>query len=330
MTPKQNLLKALQHKQPRWVPCPMVDGSLKVIPHGLAEYVPEGGKDDWGVEWKTGEEKSGAGLPRTHPIENPEDVEKFPLPDVEKPDLMKPAIREMKNIDRSQTLVFGDNGWGIFERAWILVGMDKLLIWMYKEPDAVKNLMRRIAIIKERISERFINEVGVDGVRYGDDWGGDKALLMGPNLWRKFIKPYQKSLYRICKDKGTFVHQHSDGHIEEIISDLVEIGLDILNPLQPECNNLQMIKSEFGANLTFHGAIGSRNMDKGTPDQIAQEVSLRVKQLSSSGGYIIAPAHAMSYPKTNLEAFRKAAIKYGKVPRQWIVEHRVVKGDIEV
>jgi len=319
MNPKENLLAAIEGRRPEWVPCPLVDGSMLTVNHSLAEYPSGGsGEDSWGVEWVAGEEKAGAGLPRTHPIDKPEMVEDFPLPDADDPDLMEPALEKMEELDRSRSLIFGENGWGIFERAWILVGMERLFNWTYRHPQAVKRLMERIAAVKATISRRFVEEVGVDGVRYGDDWGGDEALLMSPKTWREFIKPGQRELYRVAKEGDAFIHQHSDGKIEEIIPDLIELGLDILNPLQPGPNDVEKVKARFGRALTFHGAVSSRLLDRGSPEQVKEEVKLRIEQLGEGGGYILAPAHGLSYPKENLRAFREAAIQFGRIPSKWV------------
>lgn len=330
MNPKANLVKALAHDEPEWVPTPMVDGSMTVVTHDLEEYPSGGGIDDWGVKWKQGEEESGAGVPVTHPIQKPEEIESYPFPDPEKPGLMEPALEAIPNIDRDRTIVFGDNGWGLFERAWILVGMDRFLMWMYREPEAVKQLLDKITEVKLRITERLIDEVGVDGVRYGDDWGGESQLMMGPDLWRKFIKPRQKLLYSSCNEEDRLVMQHADGHIEEIIPDLIKIGLDLLNPLQPECNNVQAVGRKYGGQLSFHGAVGSRILDKGTPSEVRNEVKNRIDQLSTGGGYVLAPAHAYSYSEENIEAFRKAAIEFGGIPDKWAQERGSARGDIEL
>ena len=330
MNPKQNLLKTLSRGRAEWVPTPAIDGSMTVVSHGLREYPRGGGVDDWGVKWKQGEMGSGAGLPITHPISSPEDVEEYQFPDPNDPELMDPTKEAITKVDRETTLVFGDNGWGLFERAWILVGMDKFLTWMYQEPEAVVNLLNRIAEVKIIMSKRLIDEVGVDGIRYGDDWGGESQLMMGPDLWRKFILPRQRKLYETCKIRNVFIMQHADGHVEEIIPDLIDIGLDLLNPLQPECNDVEKVKREFGSRLSFHGAVGSRILARGTPTQVKNEVKLRIHQLSPGGGYVLAPAHAYSYPEENMRAFRKAAKKFGEIPDEWVQETISGKGDIEV
>ena len=330
MNPRENVLASIRHEEGQWVPCPSVDGSMRVVFHDLTEY-PEGpGTDDWGVRWAVGEEETGAGLPEEYPISDPSDIESYPLPDPDRANLMEPAKRALEDIDRDCALVFGDNGWGIFERSWLLVGMERLFLWMHEAPEAVRTLMRRITDVKVRISERFIDEVGVDGIRYGDDWAGESGLMMGPALWRKFIKPQQERLYRVCRDRDRLIFQHSDGHVEQIVHDLVEMGLDVLNPLQPACNDVEAVKRRHGGELAFHGVISSRVLHMGTPDDVRREVRGRVDQLSPGGGYIVAPAHGLAYPEANLHAFRQAAVEYCRVPDEWQVESERARGDVEV
>ena len=124
--------------------------------------------------------------------------------------------------------------------------------------------------------------------------------------------------------------QHADGHVEEIIPDLIEMGLDLLNPLQPECNDVETVKRQYGDRLSFHGAVGSRILDNGTPADVRKEVETRVNQLSEGGGYVLAPAHAYSYSQENVDAFRDAAVEYGEIPENWIRDGDVVRGDIEL
>ncbi|MCF7875840.1 hypothetical protein K9M06_02175 [Candidatus Bipolaricaulota bacterium] len=318
MNPRENLIQALNRREPEWLPAPFVDRSMSVVTHEIREYPPGGGVDDWGVEWKQGEEEIGAGVPVKHPIKKPSDIDSCPFPNPNEEGLMDSALDQIERIDRSTSMVFGDNGWGLFERAWILVGMDRLLIWMYKEPEAVEKLLTRIARVKIKITERLIEEVDVDGIGYGDDWGGETALIMGPKLWRKFLKPQQQKLYDVCIENDVPIMQHSDGHIEEIIPDLIEMGLTMLDPLQPEANDVEKIKEKFGDKLAFHGAVGSRILHHGNPDEVRTEVKTRINQLSKGGGYVIAPAHSHSYPEENLRAFRDSAIEHGSIPEKWI------------
>jgi len=332
MDPKENLYAAIFHKTPEWVPCPMVDGSWRVVLHGLNERPEkEAGYDEWGVHWDIREESEGGSFPDKHPLTDPEQVKDLQVPDPDKDGFLDPAKKGIESIDRDTALVFADNGWGLFERSWLLAGMDNLMVWMIQEPEAVEMLMDKILKIKLRITERFIKEIEVDGIMYGDDWGGETSIMMGPELWRRFIKPRQKKLYDICRENDVIVRQHSDGHTEEIFEDLVEIGLNVLNPLQPQCNDVEKAREKVGSKLAFHGAVSSRLLDMGKPEEIRDNVRLRIEQLAADdGGYIVAPAHAFNYPEENIMAFREAAVECGRIPEQWCREYGVDKTDVEV
>ncbi len=302
VSPKENMLLALDHEEPYWLPCPMFDGSVIVVRHGLKEHCIEG-KDDWGVMWKLRDPRSGS-FPVFHPIRSPDMIDKYQFPSLKGIGLLKEDERLLSRINRDEVLVAGDNGWGLFERAWLLVGMERLFIWSYKYPDAVKELIERIAEVKIRLSEILIEEANVDIILYGDDWGMETRLLFSPKWWREFIKPWQTKLYRVVKSYGVFIYQHSDGKVEDLIPDLVELGVDILN-IQVECNSWPSIKKRYGDRLTLWGGVSARTLDIGKPEDVMREVSL-VAEMGRKGGIILAPGHSLEYPPENIDAMRRA------------------------
>ncbi|RLF05008.1 MAG: hypothetical protein DRK00_05475 [Thermoprotei archaeon] len=305
-SPKENLLMALWHEEPYWLPCPTFDGSLIVVSHGLVEHRLRG-RDAWGVEWALRDERSGS-FPVTHPLKDPEMIDEYPFPSPEEADLT-PAIEVVKEVNREEVLVAGDNGWGLFERAWLLVGMERLFVWSYRYPDAVKRLIERIAEVKVRLTERLAEEAEIDMVLYGDDWGMNDRLLFPPEWWREFIMPWQAKLYRAAKQYGVLVYQHSDGRVEDLIPYLVEMGVDALN-IQPECNDWRSIKERYGAKVTLWGGVSARTLDLGSPIDVEREVAW-VAELGRDGGVVLAPGHSMMYPPENIEAMRRAWIRYG-------------------
>lgn len=160
---------------------------------------------------------------------------------------------------------------------------------------------------------------GADIFGIGDDLGSQRGLLISPDLWRRLFKPRLKRIIDAVKNNSrtTAFFLHSDGLITEIIPDLIEIGVDILNPIQPEVMDPARIKQEFGKELIFYGAISvQHNLPFGTPDDVAQEVKLRMQTIGDGGGYIMTPSHLLNadIPWENIEAFFKAAQTYGKSP----------------
>jgi uroporphyrinogen decarboxylase len=132
----------------------------------------------------------------------------------------------------------------------------------------------------------------VDGVRFGDDWGQQRGLIMGPALWRKYIKPRVARLYRMARDAGKKVFIHCCGKVDEIFPDLIEIGVDVFNPFQPEVMDVEQLKGAYGRDLTFFGGISTqRTLPSGTVAEVRKEVNRLIRRIGKDGGYIAAPAH---------------------------------------
>jgi uroporphyrinogen decarboxylase len=117
-------------------------------------------------------------------------------------------------------------------------------------------------------------------------------MIMGPRHWRRFIKPCLARMYGRIKSKGKFVSIHSCGDVEEVFADLIEIGLDMFNPFQPEVMDVEKVKRKYGKDLTFFGGISTqKTLPYGTPEDVRAEVRRRIGTIGKGGGYIAAPAH---------------------------------------
>ena len=135
---------------------------------------------------------------------------------------------------------------------------------------------------------------GVDGVRVGEDWGLQQGLIMGPRLWKKFLKPRLKMLYAAIRRKGLRVMIHSCGDIAEIMPYLIELGVEVVHPVQPEAMDVSFLQREYGRDLVFYGALGSQStLVYGNPKDIVAEARGRLT-LFKDGGYILGPAGAIS------------------------------------
>jgi len=132
----------------------------------------------------------------------------------------------------------------------------------------------------------------VDAIRFGDDWGQQRGLIMGPALWRKYIKPRVARLYGMVRAAGKRVFIHCCGKVDEIFPDLIECGVDVFNPFQPEVMDVEAIKKRFGAEITFFGGISTqRTLPYRTVPEVREEVRRLLERIGRDGGYIAAPAH---------------------------------------
>ncbi len=134
----------------------------------------------------------------------------------------------------------------------------------------------------------------IDAIFFGDDWGQQTGLIMGPDLWRKFIKPRFVRMCQAVKVKGKYVFLHSCGKVQEIFPDLIECGVDMFNPFQPEVMDVFQIKKQYGKDLSFFGGISLQNtLPFGTVSQTRDEVKRLLDIVGEDGGYVAGPAHSI-------------------------------------
>jgi uroporphyrinogen decarboxylase len=183
-------------------------------------------------------------------------------------------------------------GFSLFERAWTLRGMENLMMDFVENPEFVHELMDKItnyniAQIKKALT------FDIDCVHFGDDWGQQHGLIMGPKLWKEFIFPNLKKMYSVVKDAGKHVSIHSCGDVDELFDDLLSIGLDCFNPFQPEVMDVFALLEKYSSKLAFHGGLSTqKTLPYGTADEVRNETRSLVKA-GRKGGYIFSPAHAV-------------------------------------
>ena len=167
-------------------------------------------------------------------------------------------------------------------------------------------MIRRRAIADYNIAHvRKALEYDVDAVYFGDDWGQQRGLQMGPQTWREFILPVLRRMYAVVRDAGKFVMIHSCGDVDELFDDLIEAGLNCFNPFQPEVMDVKSLMKQYHGRLAFHGGMSTqKTLPYGTVDDVRRETE-ELLELGRDGGYIFAPAHAVEgdVPLENMLAF---------------------------
>jgi uroporphyrinogen decarboxylase len=275
------------------------------------EALSSGELDEWGVWWKKG---SYFHFARIHsPLKNSEGlgaIREFPLPDLDQGyrfEGLKGKVARLHSEGFAVAAVAGS----IFEQSWYLRGMDTLMVDMIKSPD-IANYLFDAASYYQKKSAREFAKTGVDIIMAGDDVATQRGLMISTDTWRTYFKPRLASMVSAVKDidPRIQVFYHSCGNIEELIPELIETGIDILNPLQPDCMDPLKIKMKYGDRLSFWGSVSVQStMSLGTAEDVRAEVAERVKTLGIGGGFILSPAHVLAAetPWENIKAFFEAS-----------------------
>lgn len=201
---------------------------------------------------------------------------------------------------REETLrIIGDNpdsftaagfNLGLLERAWALRGFENVLMDSVAEPVFFRQLIDRIAAQQMEILEELV-ALPVDGIMFSDDWGGQGGTLLGPERWRAYIKEPMRRMYGFAHGHGKVALHHTCGNVAAIIPDAIEIGLDVLESVQPEAMNPYALKQSFGEHITFWGGLGVQStLPFGTPDEVRAETQRLCREMGRGGGYILSTA----------------------------------------
>ena len=250
---------------------------------------PSSKRDMFGVVWET-EQEGDFGVVTDYTLKEAEFGDyTFPEPDEAVIRAKCEALRAVKDEQFTMYII----GFSLFERAWSLRGMENVLVDFITDPAFVNELFERINEYNLKVID-IVAEYPIDCIFFGDDWGQQRGLIMGPDHWRRHIKPHLRQLYQRVKDHGMHVAQHSCGDIQELFPDLIEMGAEIYNTFQPEVYEIEKIKAEYGQDLTFYGGISTqRLLPMSDPDTVRRETRRLMGILGRNGGYIVAPTHAI-------------------------------------
>lgn len=204
----------------------------------------------------------------------------------------------------------------IFEISWCLRGMEEFLMDLLNDPAMACAIMDRVLDLRKGCAARYA-AAGADLLELGDDVSTQLAMMVSPTLWRQFIKPRLAAVIAAAKNAkpDILIFYHGDGNLQAIIPELIELGVDILNPVQPECMDPVAIKRQYGDRLALWGAIGTQTtMPFGSPSDVRATVRRMLETVGAGGGLVLAPTHLLEpdVPWANIEAFVEACREYGR------------------
>ncbi len=290
----------------------------------FSPYYPNGVPRLWNpAGWEVGEWGVGAtpgSLLHFVHIEHPmlglskvSELEEYPFPDLTRPERhqhLEACVRELHERDR---FAIGFLEWTIFEIAWHMRGMKNLFVDMLRNQPFAECLLEKITQIR-CFQARRLAEAGVDLLKIGDDVGTQLSLLMSRKMYRQWFQPRHARVIAAARAvrRDLPVCYHSDGNCWEVIPDLIEAGVTVLNPVQPECLDLAAVKREFGKDLVFMGGVGTQTT---RPFETAAEVYETVRRtIDTLGptGFFPCPTHVLEpeVPWENIAAYLRAVEEY--------------------
>jgi len=283
-------------------------------------------KDQWGIGWRMPRDGGLYFDLETHPFANfttPDEVINYKVPDPADPSRLEGVEEEARRLAETTgaALCLAGVTGGFLELAYWLRGYENFFVDLACDPKMANAILDKTVQIKIRYWEAALSKFGhlVDVVVEADDFASQFGMIISPETYRKYIKPRQKELFStIKKYSNAYICFHSCGAVYEIIPDLIEAGIDALNPVQVSAKNMdtRRLKKEFGDVLTFWGGgvDTQRVLNLGTPQQVKDEVKRRIDDLAPGGGFIFTPVHNVQpdVPPENYMAMWEAWEEYGK------------------
>jgi len=298
-----------------------------IFEYGMDHYT-----DEWGVQFCRVEQPSGLYYGFSNQVlgdATADELKDFPWPDPYNPELTAGLEEKARDLyENTDFALVGKFSNSIFEQAFYMRGFEQLLMDLSCEPDFVEALLSKLVEIALARLEVGLEACGkyLQCIRFaGDDMGQQDGPLMSPAMFRSLIKPHFARYYQTARqmidkyDPEIKIIAHTDGDVYPIIPDYIEMGLDVLNPVQPYVAEMEhdKLKTEFGDQLAFHAGIDIQKvMPFGSPEEVKAEAIKAMQTLGPGGGYILAPTHYLQgdVPPENVIALRDAVLEHGGYP----------------
>jgi uroporphyrinogen decarboxylase len=261
-----------------------------------------------------------------HPLEKAtsiQEIESYPWPEPHEYLSIEGLHDRARHMHHNtEYAVVGYTGGSLFEQAWYLRGFERLLMDLMINKDIAHGLFSKILEVRKRSADRYLSEVGdyLDVIQIGDDLATQNAPIMSPTMYREMVKPYQAELFQFVKQRTPAkLYYHSCGAVTSLLEDLIEIGVDALNPVQVTAKGMEsdQLKRRFGERIAFWGAIDSQHtLPFGTVKEVKTEVQRIIRDLAPKGGYVLAGVHNLQpdIPPENIIAMYEEGSSYGRYP----------------
>lgn len=352
MTGKERLLCALNHKEPDMVPIfecnysrPLFQEVLGYVPEifdpvsvmecsqkigydfafipipGVSGFRPKGivtetYMDEWGITYKMdpGTWPIDAGIKT--PIQGWEDWKNYEMPDALAEFRYEGLSQVLKLAEENKMGVVG-NVRGPYSAAWQLFGLENFSVFLYEEPELIQEVLTATTDFAIEAAKRM-TDMGVDAVLFSDDYGSVLQPLMSPAHFREFLVPQLKRICKVMNQTGKKMLLHSDGHIQEVLADCIEAGIQGLHPIERAAGmDLKAVKEQYGDRICIFGNVDNKKvLVNGTPKDVEEMVRECILTAAPGGGFCLGSDHSVhdDIPNENVFALYEAGRKYGAYP----------------
>ena len=340
MTGQQRFLTALRREQPDTVPiwelivnqpvidalhgpgtsyldfCELedLDGVTLFENQRFEQLGPDTVRDEWGIVWRT-DPHTGIPYRVDGPIHSPADLDRYAPPDPDADHRLDDLAAAIRRFGGRRATVFLSHD--AFEFSHYLYGMDNLLMAYAVEPEVAHRLARIVTDYKTRVCERAA-ELGADVLLTGDDYANRKAPIMSPHHFRTFCLPYLQEIVDVAHRMGKPFIKHTDGNIWPILPDMVDAGIDAIDPLEPiAAMDIGEAKRQYGDRVALCGNVDCGELlSRGTPEQVVEAVKETLAKASPGGGHILASSNSIhpAVAPANYKAMVEAGRRFGRYP----------------
>jgi uroporphyrinogen decarboxylase len=322
MTERENAIKILKFGSPERI-APGLP-TYNITYHGCNhEGYADGGHDCsvgekwtdiWGTVWHK-EHPGVMGFPRGNPLADISCLKSYEWPDPDDPRICNKIYQMAEVYQPGDTFLTGQHRDTLWEKSYMLVGMENMMQYLYTEPEYAREILHHIMDFQLGIAKHYIN-LGVEMISAGDDLGTQCAPLLNPNIIREVFMPEYKRLFDLYKSHNVIINFHSCGNVDRLLDIFIDLGVSVLNPIQATANNLDKIRAQTQGKMALIGGISTTTLMDGPIEAIVSEVKNRMWQLGRYAGYFCAPDQDMPFPQENIEVFREVVDKYGVYPIQ--------------
>ena len=279
---KENTLRAIRYDDPDFVP--VFDGTVWEAVQLGGNFKYGSWVDHWGVRWQA-ELEGLVPVDVEHPLTDIKKVDNYNWPDPWRLTWTVQDQKHLESIDLEKILLGGSHVKFLCERICCLMGMDNFMMAMYDEPSRFQALIDHIVDYTIVVFRRLM-DLGVDILHVSEDLGTQQALMISPEMFRKFFLPAYEKMFSEPRSRGVLIDFHSCGCIQDIVADLIAVGVDILNPLQAKANDRERVKGIIYDKMAVLGGIDSTIVLAGTPKDVRNEVFRAFSILKPKGGWI--------------------------------------------